>query len=440
MRRCIIHAGTHKTGTKSIQLTLARHSAILSRAGYLFPQTGRSNPLTGHHNIAFGLHNFDRVDPGLGTTDELLEEIAASDLDVILSSEEFVYALYCNPENFRDFVDRVAALCPRVSILLYLRKQQDLIRSNYFERLKYGATFTFEDYLRQRLAGFNEFELNYSKLLSAANSVSGAELTVRSYDAVSQGKVVADFFKVLRIPSREMRLDVCVNVEAPLGETFLTYYQNRMGRPATEAELQIIAMILESFPDAKLRMADATLAAVVQKFKRSNNAVAAEWGLHQLTAKTLPAAENSIVIDHIFSDEFPLTVHGLGAYWELFNKTQAALEETQNLAIDRFNENEALSRKLDRCEAALMEAQNLAIERFDEIEEVSRRLDRTEAALAETQNLAVARFHEIEELSQKLDRTEAALAEAQNLAAERFQGIAELSQRLNQIRAVLDKT
>ena len=41
---CIIHIGTGKTGTTSIQNVLARRRAVLQRAGILYPETlGRTN-------------------------------------------------------------------------------------------------------------------------------------------------------------------------------------------------------------------------------------------------------------------------------------------------------------------------------------------------------------------------------------------------------------
>ena len=59
----------------------------------------------------------------------------------------------------------------------------------------------------------------------------------------------------------------------------------------------------------------------------------------------------------------------------------------------------------------------------DEIKKQAERLTRTDAALAETQKLAIERYHEIERLSERLDRTHAALAETQNLAIERYHEI-----------------
>ena len=78
------------------------------------------------------------------------DEIKGSNLDVVLSSEEFSHALHYEPEKFRKLVDQIASLCPRIVIVIYLRRQRSS-RSNYFERLKSGFALTFEEYAMKQL-------------------------------------------------------------------------------------------------------------------------------------------------------------------------------------------------------------------------------------------------------------------------------------------------
>jgi FkbM family methyltransferase len=59
--------------------------------------------------------------------------------------------------------------------------------------------------------------------------------------------------------------------------------------------------------------------------------------------------------------------------------------------------------RLDRTDAALRETQHLAVERAKEIDRLQERLDRTETALAETQRLAVERAEEIVQLRDKTE-------------------------------------
>jgi len=44
---CIVHAGTHKTGTTTVQNILAAHRTQLAASGFLYPAMGRKGK---HHN------------------------------------------------------------------------------------------------------------------------------------------------------------------------------------------------------------------------------------------------------------------------------------------------------------------------------------------------------------------------------------------------------
>jgi hypothetical protein len=380
MRTCFIHVGTHKTGTTSIQATLASHPTELARAGYIYPSTGRSGTSTAHHNTAFQLLSDDRFCEDGGALEELLDAIGKSELDVILSSEEFTRALHFNNADFSKFIYNICGICPRTTLIIYLRRQDSYIRSAYFERLKSGFTLTFEEYAMKRLDfDLREFPLDYSRLLAAAD-FPGVEMIVRSYDAVRDGLVVSDFLKILGLNPSEFRADATVNVEQPLTATFGQYYQNRMGRLPTEAERQIIDAIIPSFSSSKLRMGEAIRAAVARRFEQSNKDIAMRLGLPELVEGTPSKAETGFAIDPIFSAELPIAVCALAGMKERLDRTDVALAEAQSLAIERFHEIKSLQERLDRTNGSLSEAQSLAIERFHEIAHLRETLNRKDAA------------------------------------------------------------
>jgi hypothetical protein len=96
--RVVVHAGYHKTGTTSIQVTLTRSRERLRAAGILYPQTGVPPQFPyGHHLLPWSL---TRVNPVLPISfdpqsahdlwAELIAEIERSACPlVVLSSEEF---------------------------------------------------------------------------------------------------------------------------------------------------------------------------------------------------------------------------------------------------------------------------------------------------------------------------------------------------------------
>ena len=103
---CVLHAGTHKTGTTSIQALLTQNAEILADEGIYVPRAGRArrflgSDYVGHHNIAWELNGDARFDRGEGTLADLLVETAAvSQRVVVITSEDFEY-LHANPQALR---------------------------------------------------------------------------------------------------------------------------------------------------------------------------------------------------------------------------------------------------------------------------------------------------------------------------------------------------
>src|SRR6185437_11320464 len=89
-RKALVHVGTHKTGTKTIQLFLSHNWAALREAGLYIPNAGRvrfdaSNATPGHHDLVKALTGTDRA-----AIDDFKEEIASENAaSIFISSEEF---------------------------------------------------------------------------------------------------------------------------------------------------------------------------------------------------------------------------------------------------------------------------------------------------------------------------------------------------------------
>jgi hypothetical protein len=377
MRTCFLHIGTHKTGTTSIQTALAQHAETLDKSGYIYPRTGRSESSVAHHNIAFSLFERDRFQAKFGDVDELLMEMRSSSKNIIISSEEFVRVIHYNKAAFQQFVDNIAVFCHKTIIILYVRRQTDFLKSNYFERLKSGFSLTFEDYVTQRLdSDLSEFPLDYARLISDVGQVTGTAIVVRSYDAVRAEGLVADFFGLLGISPDNLQKNPRLNVQQSFNEAFLSYYQNRMGRIATDAERQIIMALMEALSTDNLRMAEPTRAVVTQRFEQSNKDIAARFGLSELGVDDLQTNPGllGVVIDHIFSSELPEIVRLFADQQERLNRTDEALAQVQTMAFDRYREIKRLEEQLGHTATALDEARTIAFDRFREIERLEEQL------------------------------------------------------------------
>jgi hypothetical protein len=155
MPSCVLHIGTEKTGSTSLQQCLAANRAALSRAGFIYPQ-GLGEP--SHRKLAVYAMDDDRIDDGRRQYDATSPEAIAalrmeveehfsrmrrnfesvgSSSTVIFSSEHCHSRLVrsIEVERLRDLLYR---LCDRVQVIVYLRPQHDLAISLYSTALRVG--------------------------------------------------------------------------------------------------------------------------------------------------------------------------------------------------------------------------------------------------------------------------------------------------------------
>ena len=87
-RRIILHIGTHKTGSTTIQAGLKANRRMLLRYGIDYPQMGVVGQ--GHHNIAFDLADHRWYIPAFGGFTRLVQHIHRSVVPTtIISAEQF---------------------------------------------------------------------------------------------------------------------------------------------------------------------------------------------------------------------------------------------------------------------------------------------------------------------------------------------------------------
>ena len=189
-RSCFVHAGTHKTGTSSIQRFLFANRERLARAGLYYPATGLlSAEMPGHHNAAFELTGDPRFERTGGRLVEILGELARSaPPNACLSSEGFQH-LHVNDGALVSLRDAIGALGYRPRIVLYVRAQDEYLESLFAELVKHGMLCSFanmlETVMRDGLVRHDRvwaFRFDYSKLAGGFASVFGADaVIVRAY-------------------------------------------------------------------------------------------------------------------------------------------------------------------------------------------------------------------------------------------------------------------
>lgn len=195
-KKIILHIGTNKTGTSSLQSFLANNPTFLNRHGFIYPKFGQI--YCGHHEIAHGLSN-ERVHgvkmkPKSGQ--DFLNKINNlykdhPDHTVILSSEAF----YANnkPLNIAKYLDGFD-----VKIICYFREYISYISSWYQQYVSDSNFFGNINNYFDKIKDYTEYQGFANQWV---NVFSSNNFIAKSFDRTSLYKkdIIHDFFKILGV-------------------------------------------------------------------------------------------------------------------------------------------------------------------------------------------------------------------------------------------------
>ena len=135
-QRLIIHVGSHKTGTTTIQAWLDQNADALKANGILYPEAGRS-PYAPDQHWGFGNAIIEKDTSALNKiTQSISNELEKADYHTILISTEVLSRKTALAENLA----LIASIFPYAQRewLLVMRRQDELLKSQYAEHLKQG--------------------------------------------------------------------------------------------------------------------------------------------------------------------------------------------------------------------------------------------------------------------------------------------------------------
>ena len=285
MRKCLMHIGTHKTGTTSIQAMLAGHRPDLARHGWLYPTAGIPGGLFGHHNAAWELIHDHRFRPQHGTVADLLDEIDKSELDVILSSEYFECAVH-DHATFGIFIEVLRGRALEVTIVVYLRNQVDYARSLYLELLNHQYDTTFDEFvsevLEHRTIRWKKWVFAFCYRDFLKKLPAETNIIVRSYDRVHS--VIDDFPSILGVspPDLNVHSDLRVQQQLPISSAFAAFYENRTSNGLDAGRPWLLPLIARALDGPEVGMARVTRERLITAYHESNHFVESRYGLSGL--------------------------------------------------------------------------------------------------------------------------------------------------------------
>jgi len=216
-RSAIVHIGAEKTGSEAIRQLLARNRRVLPDLGFWYPLSPGS---TNHFGLA--LYSAPGNMPGLeahvpaalrnGGFDEnlfaqqLKDEIAGlpAAVDTVIFSNEHCHSRVIEQRQVQRLYDLLSEHFESITILVYLRRQDEMARSVYSTRLRFGdASF---DILPPTMLPTEPFPryFDIEHLLDRYAAVFGKDaVKARVYerDFLENGDVVDDFLKVCGLPA-----------------------------------------------------------------------------------------------------------------------------------------------------------------------------------------------------------------------------------------------
>lgn len=313
-RICVVHIGTHKTGTTSQQNFLAGNWHELLSKGVLYVTAGFYEGLAGNHQVAWDLLSSD-TSPHL---DELVEELRATNAHTAILSAEDFSLLYARPRALEILRDAIAAAGFTPRILVYLRAQPPYLESHYVERIKQGFAVGLDPFVAQVLGhGFYEqpnskirVEFQYTRLLAPFIEVFGREnVMVRVFGASHDvGHVFQDFMQALaKLSPALAQTPFALSVKRPRENESLSFYdllqRTRLTIDPDASELGTVAFARTFAPDVDAELLAARYSlllrsewvSLLDRFGEDNERIAAEFGagIPFRTPADVPAADDA---------------------------------------------------------------------------------------------------------------------------------------------------
>lgn len=207
----ILHIGAEKTGSTSLQKFLTLNRGELQSRGVLFPKApgvenhvllaiySSPNANTDDLKAALNLHSKDALDEILSSLGEdLRQEALKSDCKFLVLSNEHCSSRLRNTSALLRLRQLILSFSESIRVILYVRRQDDLLLSTYSTSVKSGNTQPItKPNLHER------FLFDYAAMLRLWSEVFGqSNIVVRVYgqSTLVNGDIISDFVETAQLP------------------------------------------------------------------------------------------------------------------------------------------------------------------------------------------------------------------------------------------------
>lgn len=217
--RLILHIGTEKTGTKTLQSFLKMNAAVLSANGIALPATlGTHN----HRRLASMVNNPDIVDDyikeqGLLDTrqrlvareqwqQQFIQEVQQSNAESMLVTSEHLQSRLRSPAEMQRLSLLLSGLFSSIRVVVYLRDPLSTVLALYSTAIKSGGTLKAPPMPGE--SAYFDHVVNHEATLKRWSAVFGQQnLRVRLFDQTEflDGDLITDFVDACQLPKLHYR-------------------------------------------------------------------------------------------------------------------------------------------------------------------------------------------------------------------------------------------
>lgn len=285
MSKVVLHIGTHKTATTTIQDMFHKNASLLEKHGLVYPRLGR---VTGHHGLVYDWASLPPVyELGSSSLDAfswIARKYASRDVTVFLSSEEFSRH---DPKALVDFTAVRERLAPfdEIEVICVLRTQWQFMQSIYLELSRRNNPRRPSQITKPAIetGSYVGLAVDYNLLLDRLEKVfAPEEITLLDFKAAGQGegKIIGTLLRHLNIDLKADALKLVNGGRSNVSpHPLASWVSNIMAEPKSAPDWLLAqataAFIEETGPDATTCLfTQSEFAALAQHFAPLNERLA----------------------------------------------------------------------------------------------------------------------------------------------------------------------